>query len=179
MGFKYLWISAPELFKAEQLFVADDNKGLEMGASARRGSWSGVPWSYHHFVLEFSLISVVSACWGNERKKEKIQSKRWDLRENERKKKKNVVKPKEKKHLPPKTKNFLPYCGVAVERRTKFLKKVPLHNNFWKIMLSSRGYLIKKESHCTPWKAYFNFLCKKTSLYPTIIGITVCPKGIR
>ena len=42
----------------------------------------------------------------------------------ERKKKKNVVKLKEKKHLPLKTKTFLPYCGVAVERRTKFLKQV-------------------------------------------------------
>ena len=42
-----------------------------MGASARRGSWSGVPWSHPHFVLEFSLISVVPVCWGNERKKER------------------------------------------------------------------------------------------------------------
>ena len=52
-----------------------------MGASARRGSWSGVPWNHPHFVLEFSLISVVSVCWGNEKKKEKIERKRWDLRE--------------------------------------------------------------------------------------------------
>ena len=97
MGFKYLWISALELFKTEQLFVDDDSRALETGVSARCGSWSGVLWIYHHFVLEFSLISVVSACWGNERKKEKIQSKRWDLRENEPKKEiKNVVKLKEK-----------------------------------------------------------------------------------
>ena len=58
-------------FKAEQLSVADDRRGLEMGESARRGSWSGVPWSHPHFVLEFSLISVVFVCWGNERKKER------------------------------------------------------------------------------------------------------------
>ena len=58
MGFKYLWISAPELFKAEQLFVANNRRGLEMGALARRGSWSGVPWSHPHFVLEFSLFCV-------------------------------------------------------------------------------------------------------------------------
>ena len=68
-------------FKAKQLFVADDRRGLEMGASVRRGSWSGVPWSYPHFVLEFSLISMVSVYWGNEKKKEKIERKRWDLRE--------------------------------------------------------------------------------------------------
>ena len=42
----------------------------------------------------------------------------------ERKKKKNVVKLKEKKHLPLKTKTFLPYSDVVVERRTKFLKQV-------------------------------------------------------
>ena len=120
-----MWISAPELFKTEQLFVVDDRRGLEMGVSARRGSWSGVPWSHPHFVLEFSLISVVFVCWGNERKREKIQRKRWDLRENEGKKeKKNVVKLKEKKHLPLKTKTFLPYSGVAVKRRTKFMKQV-------------------------------------------------------
>ena len=27
------------------------------------------------------------------------------------------------------------------------LKQVPLHNNFWKVMLSSRGYVVKKEPH--------------------------------
>ena len=146
-----------ELFKAEQLFVADDRRGLEMGASAKRGSWSGVPWSYPHFLLEFSLISVVSVCWGNERKKTKIQSKRWDLRENEGKKeKKKVVKLKEKKHLPLKTKTFLPYTGVAVKRKTFYL----LHNNFWKKMLSSCGYVVKKEPH-----HIFFFLVKANTVH--------------
>ena len=61
MGFKYLWISVPELFKAEQLFVADNRRGLEMGALARRGSWSGVLeaipiscLSSHYFVFQMS-----------------------------------------------------------------------------------------------------------------------------
>ena len=54
MGFKYLWISAPKLLKAEQLFVADDKRGLEMGASAKRGSWSGV---------EAIPISCLSSIW--------------------------------------------------------------------------------------------------------------------
>ena len=58
-------------------------------------------------------------------RKKKIQSKRWDLRENEGKKeKKKCSETVEKKHLPLKTKTFLPYSGVAVERRTKFMKLV-------------------------------------------------------
>ena len=135
----------------------DNRRGLEMGASVRCGSWSGVPWSHPHFVLEFSFISVVSVCWGNERKKEKIQRKRWDLRENEGKKeKKNVVKLKEKKHLPLKTKTFLPYTGVAVKRKTFYL----LHNNFWKKMLSSCGYVVKKEPH-----HFFFFLVKANTVH--------------
>ena len=126
-----------------------------MGASARRGSWSGIPWSYPHFVLEFSLISVVFVCWGKERKKEKnTEQEMGSERKWRKERKKTVVKLKEKKHLPLKTKTFLPYCGVAVERRTKFmkqdlpwLKQVPLHSNFWKIMLSSCRYVAKKEPH--------------------------------
>ena len=42
----------------------------------------------------------------------------------ERKKKKKCSETVEKKHLPLKTKTFLPYSGVAVERRTKFMKQV-------------------------------------------------------
>ena len=135
MGFKYLWISAPKLLKAKQLFVADDKRGLEMGASAKRGSWSGVPWSHPHFVLELSLISVVSDCWGNERKKERKNTKKemGSKRKWRKERKKNVVKLKEKKHLLLKTKTFLPYSGVVVERKTKFLKQVlPVTQQFLK-----------------------------------------------
>ena len=73
------------------------------------------------------------------------------MRENEGKKeKKDVVKLKEKKHLPLKTKTFLPYSGVVVERKTKFLKQVlPVTQQFLKKkkMLSSCGYMVKKEPH--------------------------------
>ena len=129
-----------------------------MGVLARRGSWSSVPWSHPHFVLEFSLISMVSVYWGNERKKEKIQRKRWDLRENEGKKeRKNVVKLKEKKHLPLKTKTVLPYSSVVVERGTKFPKQVlPVTQQFLKKLLSSCGYVVKKEPH----NNFFFFSCK-------------------
>ena len=58
-----------------------------------------------------------------ERKKEKIQRKRWDLRENEGKKEKKCSETKREETLPLKTKTFLPYSGVAVERKTKFLKQ--------------------------------------------------------
>ena len=109
------------------------------------------------------LFDFSGLCLLREWKKEKIQRKRWDLRENEGKKeKKNVVKLKEKKHLPLKTKTFLPYCGVAVERRTKFLKKVPLHNNFWRnknvVLVWIRGkkratqhFFFRKGLHSTQW----------------------------
>ena len=54
--------------------------------------------------------------------------------------KKNVVKLKEKKHLPLKNKTFLPYSGVAVERKTKFLKQVlPITQQF-----------LKKKKKCCP-----------------------------
>ena len=61
-----------------------------MGALARRGSWSGVPWSHPHFVLEFSLISVVSVCWGNERKKKyRERDGIWEKMKERKKKKKS------------------------------------------------------------------------------------------
>ena len=59
-------------------------------------------------MLEFSLISVVSVCSGNERKKEKIQRKRRDLREDEGKKeKKKIVKLKEKETFTTEDKFYL------------------------------------------------------------------------
>ena len=154
---KSIWVlntceSRHQNFKAEQLSVADDRRGLEMGESARHGSWSGVPWSHPHFVLEFSLISVVSVCWGNERKKERKNTEKemGSERKWRKERKKKVVKLKEKKHLPLKTKTFLPYSGVAFKRRTKFLKQVlPVTQQFLKEkkMLSSCGYMVKKEPH--------------------------------
>ena len=70
-----------------------------MGVSASSGSWSGVPWSHPHFVIEFSLISVISIYWGNERKKERIKRKRWDLRENEGKKEKKKSSETERRNI--------------------------------------------------------------------------------
>ena len=128
-----------------------------MGASARRDSWSGVPWSHLHFVLEFSLISVVSICWGNERKKEKIQRKRWDLRENEGKKEKKCCETEREETIPLKTKTCLPYCGVAVERKTSH-------------MLSSCGYVVNKEPHN---KIFFFF--RKVAHYTVNNFLTMDP----
>ena len=156
MGFKYLWISAPELFKAEQLFVATTGGALK---------WVRQLGVVHDRVfLEAIPISCLSSLWfqwslsveGMKERKKKYRE-RWDLRENEGKKeKKKVVKLKEKKHLPLKTKTFLPYTGVAVKRKTFYL----LHNNFWKKMLSSCGYVVKKEPH-----HIFFFLVKANTVH--------------
>ena len=156
MGFKYLWILAPELFKAKQLFVADDRRGLEMGALARRGSWSGVPWSHPQFVLEFSLISVVSVYWGNERKKEKIQRKRWDLRENEGKKqKKKSTETEREETFTTEDQDFPPL--LRWKGGQNFWNKfclgwnkfpytiVPFWNNV--VLMTSCGYVVRKEPH--------------------------------
>ena len=116
-----------------------------MGVSARRGSWSGVPWSHPHFVLEFSLISVVSVCWGNERKKERKNTekemgseRKW---RKERKKKKKVVKLREE--------TFTTEDQVLPWLKQDFLKQEisSLTQQFLKVKLSSRGYVVKKEPH--------------------------------
>ena len=72
------------------------------------------------------LFDFSGLCLLREWKKENQNTKQemGSERKWRKERKKNVVKLKEKKHLPLKTKTFLPYCGVAVERRTKFLKQV-------------------------------------------------------
>ena len=143
-----MWISALELFKAEQLFVVDDRRGLEMGASTRRGSWLGVPWSHPHFVLEFSLISVVSVCWGNERKKERknIEKEMGSERKWRKERRKKCSEIEREETLPLKTNTFLPYSRVAIERKTISETKFYL--------LSSCRYMVKK-SHTTIFIFYF------------------------
>ena len=126
-----------------------------MGVSARCDSGLGVPWSHPHFVLEFSLISVVFVCWGNERKKEKIQRKRWDLRENEGKKeKKNVVKLKEKKHYHWRpTLSSLTLSSVVVIAVSSWKEDKISETKFY--LLSLCGYMVKKEPHHTTFFSFF------------------------
>ena len=153
-----MWILAPELFTAEQLFVADDKRDLEMGVLARLGSWSSVPWSHPNFVLEFSLISVVSVCWGNERKKNTEKEMGSERKWRKERKKKKCSEIEREETLPSKTNTFLPhtilgcsYSGVAVERKTIFETKFYL--------LSLCGYMVKKEPHHT---TFFLFFVKAT-----------------
>ena len=156
MGFKYLWISAPEL-----------QSWTTICCRRQEGPWNGCvgqawfmircslkPSPFRAWVLfDFSGLCLLRE-WKKERKKKYRERDRIWEKMKERKKK-NVVKLKRKKHLPLKTKTFLPYSGVAVERRTKFLKQVlSVTQQFLeKKMLSSCGYMVKKE----PYNKFFIF----------------------
>ena len=124
MGFKYLWISAPEL-----------QSWTTICCRRQEGPWNGCvsqvwfmikcslkPSPFRAWVIfDFSGLYCLLREWKKERKnteKEMGFERKW---RKERKKKCSEIEREET--LPSKTKTFLPYSGVAVERKKKFLKQ--------------------------------------------------------
>ena len=150
MGFKYLWISAPEL-QSWTIICCRRQEGPWNGCVSQAWFIIGCslkPSPFRAWVLfDFSGLCLLRE-WKKERKnteKEMGSERRW---RKERKKK--IVKLKEKETFTTEDKFYLRWNKTF---RNK--KQVPLHNHFWKVMLSSciRG---KKKSHTT----FFFFFVK-------------------
>ena len=148
-----MWISAPKLFKVEQLFVAEDKRDLEMGVLARLGSWSG--------FLEALPILCLSSLWFQwslfvkgikERKnteKEMGSERKW-----RKERKKNVVKLKEKKHYHRRpTLSSLTLSSVVVIA----VYQLKGRQNFWNKVLPVVFMWIHGKKGATPHKLFFFF----------------------
>ena len=101
------------------------------------------------------LFDFNGLCLLREWKKEKIQRKRWDLRENEGKKeRKNVVKLKEKKHYHRRpTLSSLTLSSVVVIAVSSWKEDKISETKFY--LLSLCGYMVKKEPHHTTFFSFF------------------------
>ena len=148
MGFKYLWISVPEL-----------QSWTTICCRRQEGPWNGCV-SQVWFMIGCSLKASPFRAWVlfdfsglcllRERKKERKKKYRerdgiWEKMKERKKKNCSEIEieetfTSEDQVLPWLKQDFL-------KQVLPWLKQVPLHNNFWKVMLSSRGYVVKKEPH--------------------------------
>ena len=118
--------------------------------------WVSQPGVVHDRVfLEAIPISCLSSLWfqwslsveGMKERKKKYRERDGIWEKMKERKKKNFSETEieetftsEDEVLPWLKQDFL-------KQALPWLKQVPLHNNFWKVMLSSRGYVVKKEPH--------------------------------
>ena len=105
--------------------------------------WVRRPGVIHDRVfLEAISISCLSSLWfqwslsieGMKERKKKYKERDGIWEKMKERKKKKCCETKREETIPLKTKTCLPYCGVAVERKTSH-------------MLSSCGYVVNKEPH--------------------------------
>ena len=177
MGLKYLWISAPEL-QSWKTICCWRQEGPWNGCVSQAWFMIGCslkPSPFCAWVLfDFSGLCLLRE-WKKERKKYKERDGIWEKMKERKKKKKKYWNWKRRNiyHWRPR----LSSLGVAVERRTKFLKKVPLHNNVWKIMLSSREYLIKKRA-TQHFFFFFLFVKAYTVQWITFYSLAACYKQL-
>ena len=150
MGFKYLWISAPEL-QSWTIICCRRQEGPWNGCVSQAWFIIGCslkPSPFRAWVLfDFSGLCLLRE-WKKERKnteKEMGSERRW---RKERKKK--IVKLKEKETFTTEDKFYLGWNKTFWNK-----KQVPLHNHFWKVMLSSSSCIRGKKQE--PHNFFFFF----------------------
>ena len=150
MGFKYLWISAPEL-QSWTIICCRRQEGPWNGCVSQAWFIIGCslkPSPFRAWVLfDFSGLCLLRE-WKKERKnteKEMGSERRW---RKERKKK--IVKLKEKETFTTEDKFYLRWNKTFWNK-----KQVPLHNHFWKVMLSSSSCIRGKKQE--PHNFFFFF----------------------